>query len=66
MDVLVRSAWGATFVLPAAFAAGWLLKAAPAAWRHFLWTAVLSGLLTLPVMVRIAPSWRAAPALPAP
>jgi hypothetical protein len=57
MDVLVRSAWGATFVLPAAFAAGWLLKAAPAAWRHFLWTAVLAGLLALPAMVRVTPEW---------
>ena len=70
-DVLVRSAWGATFVLPAAFAASWLLRTAPAAWRHFLWTGVLAGVLALPVMVRVTPKWglpglQAAPAVALP
>jgi TonB family protein len=69
--MLAQSAWGATFVLLAAFAASWLLRTAPAAWRHFLWTAVLAGLLALPVMVRIAPKWglpgsEAAPAVALP
>ena len=65
LGLLEQCAGAATLLLLAAFAASWALHRAPSAWRHFLWTAVLSGLLTLPVMVRIAPSWRAAPALPA-
>jgi len=57
MELLERCAWAATFILPAAFAAGWTLRWAPAAWRHFLWTAVLAGLLVLPAMVRMMPQW---------
>ena len=57
LELLERSAWAATFILAAAFAAGWTLGGAPAAWRHFLWTAVMAGLLVLPAMVRVMPRW---------
>jgi len=57
LELLERSAWAATFILAAAFAAAWTLAGAPAAWRHFLWTAVMAGLLVLPAMVRVMPRW---------
>jgi len=57
LELFERSAWAATFILAAAFAAGWTLRRAPAAWRHFLWTAVMAGLLVLPAMVRAMPRW---------
>jgi beta-lactamase regulating signal transducer with metallopeptidase domain len=57
LDLLKQCAWAATLILPASFAAGWVLRGAPAAWRHFLWTAALGGLLILPAMVRVMPKW---------
>lgn len=57
LELLERSAWAATFILAAAFAASWALRSAPAAWRHFLWTAIMAALLVLPAMVRIMPRW---------
>jgi beta-lactamase regulating signal transducer with metallopeptidase domain/outer membrane biosynthesis protein TonB len=57
LELLQRSAWAATLVLLVAFAANWLLRAAPAAWRHFLFTAVMGGLLVLPAAVRVMPKW---------
>jgi TonB family protein len=62
LGLLEQCAGAATFVLLAAFAASWALHAAPAAWRHFLWTAVLAGLLILPAMVRVMPKWGLEPA----
>jgi TonB family protein len=56
-DVVVQSAWRATVILTAAFAASWPLKTAPAAWRHFLWAALLAALLVLPAIVRVTPKW---------
>ena len=46
-----------TIILLAAFAANGVMRKAPAAWRHFLWTAALSGLLILPAMVQVMPKW---------
>jgi TonB family protein len=57
LELFERCAWAATIVLTAAFLAGRLLRRAPAAWRHFLWTAALAGLLVLPAMVRGLPRW---------
>lgn len=65
-ELLGQCAWAATLILSTAFAANWVLRAAPAAWRHFLWTAVLGGLLILPAMVRTMPKWRVESTAPAP
>ena len=68
LQLLKQCAWAATFILTAAFVASWTLRRTPAAWRHFLWTAVLAGLLVLPAMVRILPKWglESAPAVTMP
>jgi len=57
LELLERCAWQGTLILLVAYAAGWALHKAPAAWRHFLWTAVLASLLVLPAVVRWAPKW---------
>jgi hypothetical protein len=57
MELLAQCCWRGTIVLLAAFAANGVMRRAPAAWRHFLWTAVLAGLLVLPEMVQVMPKW---------
>jgi TonB family protein len=56
-ELLAQCAWRGTIILLAAFAANGVMRKAPAAWRHFLWTAALSGLLILPAMVQVMPKW---------
>src|ERR1039458_3896337 len=56
-ELLAQCAWRGTIILLAAFAANGVMRKAPAAWRHFLWTAALSGLLILPAMVQLMPKW---------
>ena len=57
MELLTQCCWRGTIILLAAFAANGAMRKAPAAWRHFLWTAALSGLLMLPAMVQVMPKW---------
>ena len=56
-ELLAQCAWRGTIILLAAFAANGLMRKAPAAWRHFLWTAALAGLVILPAMVQVMPKW---------
>lgn len=44
-------------ILLAAFAAAGVMRKAPAAWRHFLWTAVMAGLVVLPALLQTMPKW---------
>jgi TonB family protein len=57
MELLTLCCWRGTIILLVAFAASLALRKAPAAWRHFLWTAVMAGLVALPVMVQVMPKW---------
>src|ERR1039458_5376064 len=57
MELLAQCCWRGTIVLLAAFAANGVMRRAPAAWRHFLWTAVLAGLLVLPELFQVMPKW---------
>ncbi|MGA3017466.1 MAG: TonB family protein [Bryobacteraceae bacterium] len=57
MELLWQCCWRGTIILLAAFAANGVMRKAPAAWRHFLWTAVMAGLLVLPAMVQVMPKW---------
>ena len=56
-DLLAQSAWRGTVLLVAAWAASLAMRRASAAWRHFVWTAALAGLLLLPVALAMAPKW---------
>ncbi len=57
MELLAQCCWKGTVILLAAFAANRVMRKAPAAWRHFLWTAVMAALLVLPAMVQMTPKW---------
>jgi TonB family protein len=57
LELLAQCAWRGTIILLAVFAANGVMRKAPAAWRHFLWTAALSGLLILPAMLQVMPKW---------
>lgn len=58
MEFLAQSAWRATVILAAAFAAAGALRRAPAAVRHFAWTADFAALLILPLAMVTVPKWR--------
>src|SRR5437867_246752 len=62
--LVVELAWKSTIVLAAAFAATRALGRAPAAVRHFVWTAAFSALLLLPLASAIGPRWNVSPAIP--
>ena len=64
VELLMQSAWRASIILAAAFAAAAGLRRASAAMRHFVWTAALAAIVVLPTAVLLAPkwSWRVAPA----
>ena len=64
MSVLLGSAGRATIVLVVALTLAWLMRRAPAAARHELWTLAFVLLLALPVLTLIGPSWDL-PLLPA-
>jgi len=57
MELLALCGWRGTIILLVALAANGAMRKAPAAWRHFLWTAVMAGLLALPAMVQVMPKW---------
>ena len=57
MEWLAQSAWRATLILAAAFAAAAGLRRASAAVRHFVWTAAFVALLVLPVAMALTPKW---------
>src|SRR5262245_1178639 len=59
-DVLLKS----TVLLTAAFAAAWMLRRAPAATRHVVWSATLVGLLALPVLSLAVPRFNVPVSLP--
>lgn len=71
-DLLFAPGWSgllglasrATIVLAAALTLAWLIRRAPAATRHQLWTLAFVLLLALPVLTLIGPSWNL-PLLPA-
>jgi len=58
MEFLAQSAWRATVILAATFAAVGALGRAPAAVKHFVWTATLVALLVLPLAMVTVPKWR--------
>ena len=67
MEFLAQNIVKASALLSAAFAASWVLRNRTAALRHFVWTAVLSALLLLPVLTAVTPKWgwRTMPEAPA-
>ncbi len=50
LNLLAENAWKGTVVLSAAIAASVILRRAPAALRHLVWTAAFTALLALPVL----------------
>ena len=58
LEFLAQSAWRATVILAAAFAAAAALRRGPAAVRHFIWTAALAALLVLPLAMATVPKWQ--------
>jgi TonB family protein len=54
----LEMAWKSTALLVAAGFVAWLLRARPAALRHFLWTLTFAGLLALPLLSVVLPALR--------
>jgi len=61
----IEMAWKSTIVLTAGFGASYVLRRAPAAVRHFAWTAALAMLVLLPAVAIMGPRWNAPQVLPA-
>jgi len=58
LELAAQCAWKGTAILGAAFAAGAMLRRAPAAMKHFVWTAALAALLVLPLALTTVPKWQ--------
>jgi TonB family protein len=54
---LMEIAWKSTLIMAAAFAAARIMRRAPAAMRHFVWTTALTVLLLLPFVSGFGPRW---------
>ena len=56
-ELLIAYSLKATVILIAAFGLCLILRRAPAAARHLVWTVALAALLLLPILSRITSGW---------